>query len=615
MLSNYVPSGVVVNENMDIVQFRGSTNKYLEQSYGKPSHNLLILAKPGLAFELRSVLRKAKKQGETITKENIPVKIDKTLQNISIEVVPLPNTIEPYYLVLFQEQRLADRDKSREPVKTSLNDEKDRRIKQLEKELVEVREDMRNITEEQEASNEELESANEELQSGSEELQILNEELETSKEELESTNEELIVVNREMASLNEQLAAERNYSQAIVANIREPLLTLDKNLRIKTVNKAFYKAFKFSEKETENVLIYELGNDAWDIPDLRKLLERVIPQKEVINDYQITHKFEELGEMIMLINARKIVTEHKSEKLILLSIEDITEKVIERRKREEIQASHTQELEEKVQERTRKLNTANEKLLERNEVLERNEDLVKMNKELEMFAYASSHDLQAPLRKIQTIASRILEKENENLSDKGKNYFSMMQNSANQMQNLIEDLLNFSRLTTSEIEFKTVSIKSIVENVKESFQQDIKTKNATIEVTKDCEANVIDFQFHQLMQNLINNSLKYSCPDRPPKIVIKCETKKGNRLKPEYLLPQKEYCHITFSDNGIGFEEEFNEKIFEVFQKLHTKEEYPGTGIGLATVKKVVNNHHGIITVQSELDKGTTFEIFIPAHN
>ncbi|MEX2485276.1 MAG: chemotaxis protein CheB, partial [Brumimicrobium sp.] len=582
ILTRYTPSGVVINENMTVVQFRGSTKHYLEQPSGKPSHNLMDLAKPGLAFELRSLVHNAKKNNAPAIKQNIPVTIEDRLQTVSIEAVPLPNTVEPFYMILFHERDLDKGEKSAKSIKSSENDEKDLRIQQLEQELIDVRENMRSVTEEQEVQNEELQSANEELQSSSEELQSLNEELETSKEELQSTNEELTVVNQEMASLNEELEAERNYSESIVANLREPLLVLDKNLRIQSANNAFYRVFKFEGEEVKNSLIYELGKNEWEIPKLRSLLTDIIHKKSVVNDYEITHTFKGLGVVIMLINARKVITDHESKELLLLSIEDITEKVQEKRKREEIQQRYTQELEEKVEERTQELKLTNE------ELLQRNEDLEKMNKELEAFAYVSSHDLQEPLRKIQTIASRIHEKETGNLSDKGKNYFSMMQDSANRMQSLIQDLLNFSRLTTAERTFETVDLKKIIESVKDSFKEILKEENAQIEVTQGCETNVIVFQFHQLMNNLISNALKFSHPDRPPKIVIHCEVKKGGQLEPTSLLPQKEYCHITVTDNGIGFEEEFNEKIFEVFQKLHTKEEYPGTGIGLATVKKIV---------------------------
>ena len=157
----------------------------------------------------------------------------------------------------------------------------------MEKELAQTREDMRSITEDQEAANEELQSANEELLSSSEELQSLNEELETSKEELQSTNEELTVVNQEMISLNEQVTDARDYAEAIITTIREPLLVLDKNLRVKTANNAFYETFQVNEKETEGSLIYDLGNKQWNIPELRTLLEKILPEKTRFKDFEV----------------------------------------------------------------------------------------------------------------------------------------------------------------------------------------------------------------------------------------------------------------------------------------------------------------------------------------
>ena len=339
MLSKYSPAGVVINEAMDIVQFRGSTSRYLEQSSGKPSHNLLLLAKHGLAFELRNILHKTKKGKASVIKENVPVDINGNLVNINIEAIPLPNTIEPHYLILFHESNSDDTkqaiNENNKPSRKSKTDDRELRIKQLELELNQAREDMRSITEDQEAANEELQSANEELLSGSEELQSLNEELETSKEELQSTNEELMVVNHEMISLNEQIAAARNYAESIVANIREPLLVLDKNLRVKTANKSFYKTFQINEKETEGILIYNLGDKQWDIPELRNLLEKILPEKSIFTDFEVTLSFPVIGERIMLLNAREVINKNTSEKLILLSIEDITEKAFAHKKIEE----------------------------------------------------------------------------------------------------------------------------------------------------------------------------------------------------------------------------------------------------------------------------------------
>ena len=340
LLAKYTPAGVVVNEAMDIVHFRGNTGNYLEQAPGKPSHNLLTMAKEGLSFELRNILYKAKTDKAAVVKENIPLHVNGSLRNISIEAVPLPNTVEPYYLILFHDHNLTDAaglgvvSKRKVSAKTK-KDEKDIRIQQLEQELSQLREDMRSISEDQESSNEELQSANEELLSGSEELQSLNEELETSKEELQSTNEELTVLNQELVGLNEQLTDARNYSESIVATLYQPLLVLDKHLRVKTANKAFYKTFNVNEQETEGVLVYDLGNRQWNIPELRTLLEEILPQKKQITDFEVTHNFTSIGERVILLSALEITREKKEEKLILLSIEDITEKAFARKKLEQ----------------------------------------------------------------------------------------------------------------------------------------------------------------------------------------------------------------------------------------------------------------------------------------
>ena len=236
-----------------------------------------------------------------------------------------------------------------------------------------------------------------------------------------------------------------------------------------------------------------------------------------------------------------------------------------------------------------------------------------MNKELETFTYFSSHDLQEPLRKIQIFAALINEKENENLSDKGKNYLRLMQHSAERMQQLIRDLLAFSHISVAERKFEDIKLSIIIEEVIAELKDVIAQKNAVIEIKGICEVKIIPFQFRQLMHNIISNALKFSNAAVPPRIIITSENIKYDKLNIANLPHQKEYTHIAISDNGIGFEKEFSEKIFEVFQKLHGKEEYTGTGIGLAIVKKIVDNHHGIITATGTLNKGATFDIYIPA--
>jgi two-component system CheB/CheR fusion protein len=181
------------------------------------------------------------------------------------------------------------------------------------------------------------------------------------------------------------------------------------------------------------------------------------------------------------------------------------------------------------------------------------------------------------------------------------------------MQTLIQDLLAFSRITVGERKFEIIDLNVIIEEVKKEFKEAIAEKHAIIEVKEICNIKIIPFQFRQLMHNLISNALKFSNPNIPPHIIIDSRIIDYSKINIANLPPQKEYCHITVSDNGIGFEKEFAKKIFEVFQKLHDQEEFAGTGIGLAIVKKIVENHNGIITATSELKKGTTFNIYIPA--
>jgi two-component system CheB/CheR fusion protein len=332
LLSKYTTPGVVINEAMDIVHFRGKTGNFLEPSAGKPSLNLLKMAKDELAFELRNLLARVMKENEPAAKHNISLRENGDNRSITLEAIPLKDMAEPHYLVLFHDDAQGKSGKftgydsdGKEASGKRTQDEKDQRIEQLEKELSQAREDMRRITEEQEVANEELQSANEELVSGSEELQSLNEELETGKEELQSANEELITINKELISSYEEVSEAREYAESVIATVSTPLLVLNKKLRVKSANKAFYKTFQVSEAETEGKLIYELGNKQWDIPELRSLLEKVLPQKLSFHEYEVGVYFPSIGQRTMLLNAKEVNRKSTAEKLILLSILDITD--------------------------------------------------------------------------------------------------------------------------------------------------------------------------------------------------------------------------------------------------------------------------------------------------
>lgn len=246
------------------------------------------------------------------------------------------------------------------------------------------------------------------------------------------------------------------------------------------------------------------------------------------------------------------------------------------------------------------------------ELEQKNTELERMNKELESFAYISSHDLQEPLRKIRIFSSQILERESDNLSDSGKLKVNRMQDAAQRMQVLIEDLLSYSRTNIAERKFEAVDFNKIVDEVKEDLSEELLQKHAIIETKDTCEVTVIPFQFRQLLFNLISNSLKFSGNTDTPRIVVKCKIDYGVDLNNSLLNDDTRYFHLSVADNGIGFEPEYSQKIFEVFQRLHGKHEYKGTGIGLAIVKKIVENHNGIITASGEPGKGATFDIYFP---
>ena len=263
------------------------------------------------------------------------------------------------------------------------------------------------------------------------------------------------------------------------------------------------------------------------------------------------------------------------------------------------QKSFAEHLTNEVNHRTRELADINMKL-------------ESMNKELQSFAYISSHDLQEPLRKIQMFSEVLMDNEFDNLTDSGKAKFKKIQSAANRMQSLISDLLSYSRTDTEERNFETIDLKELVADVKNDLSEELKNKNGKITLPTSIELEVVHFQFRQLMNNLLSNSIKYAKSDVPPVIIVDAEVITNAKTIDTNLVHGKEYVQITITDNGIGFEEQFAEKIFEVFQRLHSKQEYIGTGIGLAIVKKIVQNHNGTISASSESDQGAVFTLLIP---
>ncbi len=593
LLRMYASVGVVVNEQAEILQFRGITSAYLEAPPGKASHNILTMAHSGLAFELRNALHKAKGSSEVVRKENIP--LDKGVRKVDIEVIPLQNTIDTFYLVLFKE--------SNEEVATTIKKgnaklAKPERLKKsgellliehLEKELSQARDDMRSITEDQEAANEELQSANEELLSGGEELQSLNEELETTKEEIQSTNEELTSLNQELVERNEQLNYFRRYAEAIVSTIHEPLVVLTKDFIVKSANKCFYEKFDTTDKETEGKNFFDWRGGLWNFPGLKENLKKVLPSQSYFTDFEVTLSLSSKTQGTYLLNGHIIINNSSNEELILLAIQDITD-----------QKAFEQALELQVYERTRELQEANLHLQHSNE-------------NLLQFASIASHDLQEPLRKIRTFMTLL----NHRLADvpaDAKVLIGKINKSADRMSQLITEVLEYSKLAHATKGYIQTNLDTILRNVLNDLDLLLSESNVTIEY-KDAlpMIDAIPLQMNQLFYNLLTNAIKFHTKRIPPVIVISYrQLFEADLLEHADFKNDIPYVEIKFSDNGIGFEQEFSDQIFQLFERLHSVEDYQGTGLGLALCKKIAENHNGKIFAISSKSKGASFYIILP---
>lgn len=240
-------------------------------------------------------------------------------------------------------------------------------------------------------------------------------------------------------------------------------------------------------------------------------------------------------------------------------------------------------------------------------------NLNESNKELEEFAYVASHDMQEPLRKIQTFGERLQTKYNETLGDDGKVYLNRIMASAEIMRSLIDNLLEFSRITRRSQIFEPTDLDTVVKTVASDLELLFDETNAKLIIKVHLPLiEAIPLQMKQLFSNLISNAIKFRKKDEAPVINISCNPTKSADRKKYHLQNDANYYTITIQDNGIGFEQDYAEKIFQIFQRLHGKSEYPGSGIGLAICKKITDHHQGVIFANGEPLNGATFTIILP---
>lgn len=380
----------------------------------------------------------------------------------------------------------------------------------------------------------------------------------------------------EMRKNNEQLAlnSESNNLTEQVGEFGTWFLNLETNTYTFSENEyrlLGVKPFSF-EPSLEVFLRYIHPEDLSYVQDI--IAEINTHQKLVPFTYRVIRAD---GNIVYLRVNGKIITNESGERILIGTTSDVTEEVL-----------------------------INQGIEERNRELEAN------NKELQAFNYVASHDLQEPLRKIQTFISRLVDKDLNSLSENGQQYLLKIQDSSQRMRVLIDDLLKYSRANKAEQVFEETDLNNLFENSKLELVQIIEEKKASIINDELPVLNVIPFQMQQLFTNLISNSLKYSKENVVPEITVNISEVDASQEEAIPVNEKNKYYKIIFKDNGIGFDSQYAEKIFLLFNRLHNKNEFSGTGIGLAICKKIVENHKGFIFADGQIDAGATFTIYLP---
>jgi two-component system CheB/CheR fusion protein len=662
VLAEYGPPGAIIDDEMNIVQVRGRTAPYLELSPGEPTQNLLRMACEGLIAGLGKAIRSAGRRNAAATEDGFRIEDDGRLVDVTIKAIPFagPASKRRYFLVLFE-----DAEPNGGPMAMNKPAIQDHGAStRLRRELVATKEHLQSIVQDNASTMEELRAANEEAQAANEELETAQEELESANEELNTLNEELKISNVEFSKVNRDLtnllesisiplvmvgrdlrirrftraiepmlnliasdvgrsitdlqpqmelpdlrrllldameggnrqprdirdahgrwyslrilpsvgpdgrtdgavlmlidmdAAKRglDFAEAIVETVREPLVILNQNLRVLKANKAFYETFRAAREETEERLIYDLGNGQWNIPKLRELLENILPAHSTFRDFEVTHDFEHVGRKVMLLNASEIFNPNAQARTILLAIEDATD-----RKQAE-------------------------------------DALRRTNAELQHFAFALTHDLQEPLRMVVNFTELLGREYAGKLGGEADRFIAYSVEGALRIEALLKALLAYWEVTEREQNsFAEIDCSAVLAKALLNLKAAIAESGAII--TSDPLPTVVaeEVMLLQLFQNLISNSIKYR-GEETPRIRVSAERDGAWWL-------------IAVRDNGVGIDPQDTDRVFGMFKRLHGSE-IPGTGIGLALCKKIVERQGGRIWVESETGRGATFKFTISA--
>ena len=403
-----------------------------------------------------------------------------------------------------------------------------------------------------------LESAQQEL---AELNQALEERVKTSAQEVK---EEIIVRRRAEKALR--------LTQFSIDHAADLLFWIGQDARFYYVNETACHILGYSREELLSMTVYDINPDFSEKNWLKHWEEVEQRGSFTLDSY---HKTKEGGVFPVEVTVNYI--EFEGKQYICAFARDITE----RKKAEEELISFAAKLE-------------------------------KSNRELQDFAYVASHDLQEPLRKVQAFGDRLKAVCADELSEKGRDYLNRMQSAAERMQILIKDLLTFSRITSKAQPFTSVDLHQIAKEVLSDLEVVIEQLNGQVELSELPVVDADPLQMRQLLQNLISNALKFHKKDEAPVIKIYSEIIKEKRLNMYINFPGEKLCRLVVEDNGIGFDEKYCDKIFTVFQRLHGRSEYEGTGVGLAVCRKIIERHSGTITAKSKPGRGAKFFVTIP---
>jgi two-component system CheB/CheR fusion protein len=574
LLAQYAPASLLVDESLNILQYRGETGRYVEHASGPPSHNLSRIVRPELLVELSPALQEARESGSTVRREGLSTD---ELTDIAVQVIPLKaSSAQRCYLIVFEDasRRANGRRGQQTPTNALPESEKDRRLLQLERELSSTRDYLQATMEEQEAVKEELRSAHEEVLSANEEYQSTNEELETAKEELQSANEELTTTNDELRNRNSELSSlngelkraqnlsdrARAYADTLIERLREPLVVLDEELILLRANEAFFSDFKIDRIESEGRALREIGSGMWNIPELLAQLASVAKRNAVIDGLPLNMTVADVGVRSLRVKACKVPGDAERTELVLLAIQDVTEL--------EATANQLREADQRKDE----------------------------------FLATLAHELRNPLSPI-THAIHLLQRGAAG-GDPAKLY-ALMERQTVRLVRLVDELLDVARIRRGHIDIKTevVDLTDSVRHAVEATRTRVEERQHELSLElpdKPLYLKGDPVRLEQIVSNLLENATKY--------------TPAGGRIRLR-LHDENGVGVLKVSDNGVGLAAEHLDTVFDLFARIDSSvgRSAGGLGIGLSLVRRVLSLHGGTITARSAgLGHGSEFVVELP---